>query len=190
MTTARSTRPARFTADERRDAIVAAGIDEFAARGLAGASTDAIALKAGVSQPYVYQLFGTKKELFLAVVRHGFRRTRLTFEDAARRHEQGQIEGCDSVLAALGTAYMDLLADRTLLLVQLQAYAACADPDVQKVVRGEFAGLYRFVRDLSGEPPDVVHRFFAEGMLLNVGAAIGLEGSARTWSLESLGGDV
>ena len=39
----RGRRSPRQTADERRDAIVAAGMDEFAAHGLAGASVDAIA---------------------------------------------------------------------------------------------------------------------------------------------------
>jgi AcrR family transcriptional regulator len=137
----------------------------------------------------VFQLFGTKKELFLAVVRHAFSRTRLAFDAAARRYRRGEATGCDSLLASLGLAYMDLLADRTLLLLQLQAYAAASDPDVQAAVGAEFAGLYRFVREISDESPEAVHRFFAEGMLLNVGAAIGLESSARPWSLESLGGE-
>ena len=59
MTSTATTRPTRMTADERRDAIVAAGVEEFAAGGLVGASTEAIAKRAGVSQPYVFQLFGT-----------------------------------------------------------------------------------------------------------------------------------
>jgi AcrR family transcriptional regulator len=189
MPTRTATRGPRQSADERRDQIVAAALDEFAARGLAGASTDAVARRAGVSQPYVFQLFRTKKELFLAVVRHAFVRTTRAFEAAAHRYRAGTVEGCDSILDALGLAYMDLLADRTLLLVQLQAYAAGSDPEVQEVVRREFGRLYRYVRDLSGESPEALHRFFAEGMLLNVGAAIGLPGSARTWSLESFGGE-
>jgi AcrR family transcriptional regulator len=61
-----------MTADERRDAIVAAATEEFAIGGLVGASTEAIARQVGVSQPYVFQLFGTKKDMFLAVVRSCF----------------------------------------------------------------------------------------------------------------------
>ena len=72
MTHATQPRSPRLSADERRQAIVAAGIEEFAAHGLAGGSTDTIARKAGVSQPYVFQLFGTKKELFIAVIRRAF----------------------------------------------------------------------------------------------------------------------
>ena len=186
--TARTAPPTRMSADERRAAIVAAGIEEFAAHGLAGASTDAIARRAGVSQPYVFQLFKTKNELFLAIVRRCFERTRLAFEDAARRQQQGTIEGCNSVLEAMGRTYMTMLADRTLLLMQLQAYAACADPDVQKVVREEYGRLYRQVARASGASPEEVHHFFAEGMLLNVGAAVGLGGDPSSWSLSDLGG--
>lgn len=183
---ARSASPTRMTADERRAAVVAAGIEEFAAHGLAGASTDAIARRAGVSQPYVFQLFKTKKELFLAIVRRCFERTRLAFQDAARRQQQGTIEGCNTVLDAMGRTYMTMLTDRTLLLVQLQAYAACADPDVQKVVREEFGRLHREVARMSGASPEEIHRFFAEGMLLNVAAAVELEGEPKAWTLHAL----
>lgn len=181
-------RPPRLSADERRDAIVAAGMDEFAAHGLAGASVDAIARRAGVSQPYVYQLFGTKKDLFLAVVRRGFERTRIAFEDAVRRHQAGELFECDSPMGAMGIAYAELLADRTLLLVQLQAYAACSDPEVQTVVRHEFSALHRYVAAATGETPEVLHHFFAEGMLMNVSAAVQLDGEPMAYTLAEIGG--
>jgi AcrR family transcriptional regulator len=186
--TARTTSPTRMSADERRAAIVGAGIEEFAAQGLNGASTDAIARRAGVSQPYVFQLFGTKKELFLAIVRRCFERTRFAFEDAARQQNLQPIEGCNTVLDAMGKTYMKMLEDRTLLLVQLQAYAACADADVQKVVRDEYAALYSTVATGSGASAEELHRFFANGMLLNVAAAVGLTGDAKTWTLPDFGG--
>jgi AcrR family transcriptional regulator len=173
----------RMSADERRDAIVAAATEEFATGGLVGASTEAIARRVGVSQPYVFQLFGTKKELFIAVVRSCFMRIRLTFDDAAARWTPGT-DDCDSSLMAMGKAYKRLVADRTLLLVQLQSYAACSDPDVRTVVREEWGQLYRRVREVSGASRDEIHQFFAEGMLLNLGAAVGLPGEAKTWTLE------
>jgi AcrR family transcriptional regulator len=183
-----SRRGPRQTADERRDAIVAAATEEFAAGGLVGGSTEAIARRVGVSQPYVFQLFGTKKELFLAVVRSCFTRTRLAFEAAAAAWVPGADDECDSSLDAMGKAYKRLLADRTLLLVQLQAYAACSDPDVRAVVREEFGLLHRRVREVSGASAEDLHQFFAEGMLLNLGAAVGLPGQAATWTLEALEG--
>lgn len=190
MTAHATTSPTRMSADERREAIVAAGVEEFASGGLVGASTDAIARRAGVSQPYVFQLFGTKKELFLAVVRLCFGRTRLTFEEAARGYEPGVVAGCNTVLQAIGMSYKRLLADRTQLLVQLQAYAACADPDVQKVVREEFGRLHHRVAELSGASPDEIQQFFAQGMLLNVAAAVQLEGDPENWTLHALEGGV
>jgi AcrR family transcriptional regulator len=177
------TRGLRMSADERRDAIVAAATEEFAARGLVGASTEAIARRVGVSQPYVFQLFGTKKDLFLAVVRSCFSRIVLTFEDAAARWTPGT-DACDSPLMAMGFAYKKLLADRTLLMLQLQSYAACSDPDVRSAVREGWARLYRRVGEVSGASRDELHQFFAEGMLLNLGAAVGLPGEATSWTLE------
>ena len=64
----------RMTADERREAVIAAAAIEFAGGGFAGTATDAIARRAGVSQPYLFQLYRTKKELFLATVRDSFER--------------------------------------------------------------------------------------------------------------------
>jgi AcrR family transcriptional regulator len=183
-----SPRGPRQTADERRDSIVAAATEEFATGGLVGGSTEAIARRVGVSQPYVFQLFGTKKELFLAVVRSCFARTRLAFEAAAAAWVPGSDDGCDSSLHAMGKAYKRLLADRTLLLVQLQSYAACSDPDVRAVVREEFGFLHRRVREVSGASAEDLHQFFAEGMLLNLGAAVGLPGEAATWTLQALEG--
>ena len=97
---------------------------------------------------------------------------------------------CDSRLEAMGMAYKKMLANRTLLLVQLQSYAACSDPDVRAVVREEWGRLHRRVREISGASPEDLHTFFAQGMLLNLGAAIGLPGEAATWTLESLEGGV
>jgi AcrR family transcriptional regulator len=174
----------RQTADERRDTIVAAAVHAFADGGYAGTSTDSIARAVGVSQPYLFQLFGTKRELFLAAVRHAFQRTRLVFHEAARRGPQDDQDS--SVLHLMGLAYMRMLSDMDLLRIQLQAYAACGDDDVRAVVRDEFAELYAAVKRDSGASNEEIHRFFAEGMLLNVAAALQLGGTPETWSLSGL----
>src|SRR3954452_10944307 len=110
----------RRSAEERRDLIVAAAMVEFAQGGLAGTSTELIARRAGVSQPYVFQLFGTKKELFLAVVRRCFERTTLVFQVAGRA-ARAKSSDPDLLLKAMGAAYGDLIADRDMLLLQLQS---------------------------------------------------------------------
>src|ERR671927_1683283 len=94
----------RKTAEERRGAVLDAALDEFAARGLHGASTEAIAAKAGISQPYVFRLFGTKKELFKAVTARCFRETLEAFQRAAEGKRGPE------ALEAIGGAYGELLA--------------------------------------------------------------------------------
>src|ERR671924_757015 len=97
----------RKSAEERRESVLDAAFEDFAERGLHGASTEAIAAAAGISQPYVFRLFGTKKELFKAVVSRCFRQTLETFQRAAegKRGEEA--------LGAMGTAYVEeLLPDR------------------------------------------------------------------------------
>jgi AcrR family transcriptional regulator len=184
MNATTATQATRQTADERREAIVAAALHAFAEGGYSGTSTESIARAVGVSQPYVFQLFGTKRELFLAVVRHGFRRTRSVFHEAARRGPDDDRD-C-TILHLMGEAYMRLLSDRDLLRVQLQAYAACGDDDVRQVVREEFAAMHAAVKADSGASNDEIHHFFAEGMLLNVAAALELGGEPETWSLSGL----
>ena len=184
MNAAAATTGTRQTADERRDAVIAAAVHEFAEGGFVGTSTESIARAVGVSQPYLFQLFGTKRDLFLAVVRRCFERTRLVFHEASRR---GPTDDQDcSVLDLMGAAYMELLSDRDLLRVQLQAYAACGDADVRQVVREEFTELYIAVKRDSGASNEAIHAFFAEGMLLNVAAVLEIGGKPDTWSLSGL----
>jgi AcrR family transcriptional regulator len=171
-----------MSADERREEILQAAMIEFARGGLAGTSTETIARRAGISQPYLFRLFGTKKELFLAVVERGFDNVHQTFRLAAEPPSE-------NVLDAMGAAYSRLLAHREALLLQLHAYAACSDPDIQVVVRACFANLYRSVQQLSGAEDEVVRDFFAKGMLLNVAAAMDLPAAIEdeSWLRECLG---
>jgi len=110
-------------------------LTEFAERGLHGASTDEIARRAGISQPYVFRLFGSKKDLFKAATARCLRETLETFQRAAEG-----LRGEDA-LKAMGAAYQELLADRNRLRSQMQAYAACDDPDICEVVQNGFGDI-------------------------------------------------
>jgi AcrR family transcriptional regulator len=165
-----------MTAEERRESILVAATEEFALRGIDGTSTEDIARRAGISQPYLFRLFGTKKQLFIATVERCLRDTREAFEAAG-----GDRRGPEA-LEAIGQAYLGLLADRTRLLIQMQAYAACDDDDVRAVVRKGYGDLVEYVERASGEPRAVVSRFFAKGMLLNVVAAMDLLHSDEPWA--------
>ena len=158
----------RQTAAERREAVLEAARHEFAEHGLHGASTDTIARRAGISQPYLFRLFGTKKELFLAVNDMCMARTLDVFRSAA-----AGTSGTDA-LFAIGAAYQNLIEeDRAMLQGQLQAYAASvADPDVRAGVARGYGRLVDYVETVSGADPQTVSRFFAAGMLVNVLSAM------------------
>lgn len=170
----------RQTAAERREAVIDAARHEFSQHGVHGASTDAIARAAGISQPYLFRLFGTKKQLFLDVNDRCFERALETFREAAAG------KSGEAALRAIGDAYGRLIEeDRTMLQGQLQAYAAAVeDEDVRaSVVRG-FGRLVDYVEAVSGADKETVARFFATGMLMNVLAAMGVvpgEGSREPW---------
>ena len=171
-----------MTADERREAILEAAREEFASAGFHGTSTETIAARAGISQPYLFRLFGTKKELFVASVRRCFRETLEVFQRATEGR-RGQ-----EALEAMGEAYMALLGDRSRLLAQMQAYAACDDPDVCAVVREGYGDLFTWTERVSGLPPERISHFFAQGMLLNVVAAMDLLNSNEAWAQRLIAG--
>ncbi|TCJ36306.1 TetR/AcrR family transcriptional regulator [Parafrankia sp. BMG5.11] len=168
----------RMSAEQRRAVVLAAAVEEFALGGLTGTSTEAIASRAGISQPYLFRLFPTKKELFLAAVRATFTLTRERFETAA-----GDLVGADA-LTAIGSAYDELLTDRTYLLMQMQSYASCGDPDIQEVTRQGFRDLWQTVERVSGCDDEELRTFFGHGMLLNVVAAMNLQEIGDRWARE------
>jgi AcrR family transcriptional regulator len=167
MTSPDSTRT-RKSAEERRAEIVALAMEQFAQGGYRGTSTEAIARQAGISQPYLFRLFRTKRELFLACHELCDKRIIETFRGAAQSAPRGE------ELPAMGKAYVELLQDRTMLLFQMQSYAACADPVIQDSVRAGYGEVVREVTRLSGAEPQRVWQFFAHGMLLNVVASLDL----------------
>ena len=130
----------RKSKEIRREEILDAAMEVFAEDGYRGASTEEIARRAGISQPYIFRLFGTKKDLFIAVDSRCFRQTLEIFQRAAegKRGEEA--------LHAIGEAYGQLLAnDRTYLRAQMQAYAACDDPEICEVVRHAYGDLVNYV---------------------------------------------
>jgi AcrR family transcriptional regulator len=172
----------RMSADERREAILEAARDEFASTGYHGTSTETIADRAGISQPYLFRLFGTKKELFVASIRRCFREALETFQRAAegKRGEEA--------LEAMGEAYLALLSDRTRLMAQMQAYASCDDPEICAVVREGYGDLFTWVERVSAVAPAELSRFFARGMLLNVVASMDLLHSDEPWARRLIDG--
>jgi AcrR family transcriptional regulator len=173
----------RKTKDVRREEILDAALIVFAEQGLHGGSTEEIARLAGISQPYVFRLFGTKKELFTAVVARCFRQTLEVFQRAAegKRGEEA--------LRAMGTAYEELLtSDSTYLRAQMQAYAASGDADIRAVVRNGYRDLVAYAERVSDLPTEEISRFFASGMLMNVLSSMHLSDSTEPWAQRLLEG--
>ena len=158
----------RKSAEERREEIVGHALRHFAQGGYHGTSTEAIARDAGISQPYLFRLFKTKRELFLTCNEVSNARILDTFRAAVAAAAPG------TAMEAMGAAYVQLLDDRDRLLFQMQSYAACSDPVIQEHVRAGYGDIVREVTQLSGEPPEKVWQFFATGMLLNVIASLDL----------------
>jgi AcrR family transcriptional regulator len=159
-------KPTRHTAEERRIEITAAAAIEFGRRGLEGATTDRIAERAGVSQPYVVRLFGTKKALFLAVANRAFERIAEAFSAGVSG------DTVEERLESMALTYLKLLEDRDQLALQLQLYAAAYDPEIRDCVSKRFAQLHELCGELSGADPERLREFIAHGMLCNVAAAL------------------
>ena len=165
----------RMTAVERRADVLRVAVKEFAKTGYQGTSTEDVARAAGISQPYLFKMFPTKKALFLALVEHNFTRVREAFVEAV-----GDATG-DAALERMGERYGELLRDRDELLLQMQAYAACDDPDIGELTRREFGRLWREVARLSGQDDQCLQEFFAKGMLMNVVAAMDATQHPSQW---------
>jgi AcrR family transcriptional regulator len=167
-------RSTRRTSDERRDDVLAAALVEFALQGYEAATTQGIARRAGISQAYVFRLFATKRELFMAAMEACYDRVESVMRERANACRSDEpIER----LRAMGEGYRSLLDDRNQLLLQLHSYAASVnDPDIAALSRRRFQGLWDAVQSVSGAGDEAVQAFFAQGMLMNVSAALDMPG--------------
>ena len=160
----------------RRSQVLGIAAGEFADHGLHGASIEAIAREADITQAYVFRMFGTKKALFLELVGAAFDR----FSDGMAHAAAGD-RGL-SALALMGAQYYESLADRTTLLLQLQGFAACGDGEVRDLVRARLARMWDTVADATGLDPVTVKSFLAFGMLLNNAAALDVDELDEPWA--------
>jgi AcrR family transcriptional regulator len=173
----------RKSAGERRLTVLEAATSAFARGGLHGTSTEDIARAAGISQPYLFRLFGTKKALFIATVERCMSETLELFREAA-----GDLRGLEA-LQAMGEAYQAMVIDdRVRLLAQMQAYAACDDDEIRAAMRRGYGQLHLFVETVSGLPPAAVSMWFAKGMLLNVIATMRLDEADEPWARRLIDG--
>jgi AcrR family transcriptional regulator len=173
----------RLTAEERHEQLIGAAVTAFSQGGYAGTTTDQVARLAGVSQPYVIRLFGTKQQLFIAAIGHTCDRIEEHFRAAAARDAP--------TLEALATSYNGLIAERELITLLLHGFAAAGDPTIGDVIRAGFGRIYATVRELTGADAQQARDFMAMGMLCTVLGSLRLVGpgavQTEPWMAEMAG---
>ncbi|MET7731184.1 TetR/AcrR family transcriptional regulator [Streptomyces sp. NPDC005402] len=172
----------RMSAEERRESVIRAATIEFARGGYYGTSTEAIAKRVGVSQPYLFRLFPGKKAIFLATAERCMQDTIRTFEEASRG-----LEGEES-LHAMADAYTKVIAERPeLLMMQMQTYVAVGaaeqegDHEFGEAVRAGWMRLWDTVHLPLGADINETTTFLAYGMLVNCLVAMGFPPGHRVW---------
>lgn len=155
----------RMSAEDRRELVLGAATGAFARGGYHGTSTDAVARQAGVSQPYVVRMFGTKLELFLAVFERATDAIRAAFEAVLDERDFDPTSEDDT--ARLGTAYADLLLDRDLLQVMMHGFSAGGVPEIAAQSRECMGRIFAALRR-TGWDDETIRGFVAHGMLMNV----------------------
>jgi AcrR family transcriptional regulator len=176
MSSATTARAPRMSGEQRREQILAAALAVFAAGGYDGTTTDQVARAAGVSQPYVVRLFGSKQQLFLELYRSV---TDRVLEAVAA------VEPGPDAAARVGRAYIDLMADRDLLRVLMHGFIA-GDGEIGTQARRTLGEVFRMFRvqvadevvqdpaegEAAQEADEAARRFVADGMLINVLLAV------------------
>lgn len=168
------------TAEERREELINASIPVFAEKGYHAAPTAEIAKRAGISQAYLFRLFPTKEDLFVAACERSCEVMYGSFSAAADLAEK---EGKDP-LEVMGEAYADLVAENAeMLLVQLHAQAISPSvPAVRETMRRCFATLFAVASERSKATPEELKLWMAGGMLINVMTAIGANEIKEPWA--------
>jgi len=152
---------------DRRALVLEAATAVFGERGYVGATTEAVAKAAGVSQPYVVRMFGTKEDLFLAVLRRALDLLLATFRGAIDAGGPEHRADHADLHSRIAHSYADLLGDRGLLLSLMHGFILGSDPAIGACARDGFLEVYRLLRDEAGFAPEEVRDFLADGMLLN-----------------------
>ncbi|MGC4986123.1 MULTISPECIES: TetR/AcrR family transcriptional regulator [unclassified Streptomyces] len=172
----------RMSAEERRESVIRAAMIEFAHGGYHGTSTEAIAKRVGVSQPYLFRLFPGKRAIFLAAAEHCMELARRSFEEAAEG-----LEG-EEALHAMARSYVKVIAEHPeRLLMQMQTYVAvgaaeeAGDHELGEAVRAGWMRLWDTVHAPLGADADGTTTFMAYGMLVNCLVSMGFPPEHRVW---------
>ncbi|MBR8745501.1 TetR/AcrR family transcriptional regulator [Nocardiopsis sp. MG754419] len=171
MTEIRRGRRPRVSIERRREQILAAALKEFSHKGLHGGSTVTIAKEVEISHPNLFRVFSTKKELFMEVLRQTF----VTFDKEMLVPGE---EAEENPLQTMADAWGVLMEHRELMLILLQGYAACNDPEIRDLMQEWTQDLFERFEAIPSVGTDPAHDFFAAGMLYMVAASMDLPARA------------
>ncbi|PPH07274.1 TetR family transcriptional regulator [Rathayibacter sp. AY1C1] len=169
----------RSTAEAQRERITAAALHVFARTGYAATPITEVAAEAGVSPAYVFRLFPGKLGVFVAAVDRCYEQVASTL--AAAGEASPSSDPADR-LEAMTVAYIDLIADRDLIMLQSQAQSACDVPEIREAVRRGISAVVRTVTVVSGADGPAVQRFVAYGQLCHLIVQTDLGGVDSEWA--------
>lgn len=156
-----------------------AGVEVFARAGYAATPVTDVAAAAEISQGYVLRLFKTKLNLFVAVLGRCYERICATLAAAA---DAASGQGPDQVLEAMGDAYAELIADRSLLMLQVHAQSAADEPAVRQAMRDGVRAVVDLAQERTGADDDQIQRFIAYGQLCHLIVTADLDSTNARWA--------
>lgn len=153
------------TAEDRRATVVSSAIATFAHGGFHAVTIADVARHAGISPAYVSKLFSSKTQLFATALEECYRRIKTALERGA---EQAENDSPEALLWGMGGAYAELIADRDLLILQVNAQAAMAEPLIAETVRRGLADITTYVAERSKADGPAIQQFMAFGQLCHL----------------------
>ncbi|MPY55959.1 TetR/AcrR family transcriptional regulator [Streptomyces spongiae] len=162
---------AHVSAAERRPQLIKAAIDLMAREGVAAGSTRAIAAELGVAQATVHYTFGTKEDLYRAVIQH------LTQEMEGQVRQAAPVDAdFEETLGVLASALWRTVRDQSKshqLLTELTMFAL-RSPHLREALETHNRGVVRVTSELVMEaaertgqqlaqPAGIIARFFLAG---------------------------
>lgn len=166
------------TAAERRKQLLTAAIQVFAVHGYYGSSTANIAKEAGISHSYLFKLYPTKEDMFIAVVEVCFNRIIERFQEASIGFAGTPAERLEKI----GLSYADILRDRNLMLIQLHAYSASVVPAIGDTVKAGVQRVVEYIQVETGVTNDEIQQFIGRGLIATISVSLGIENLQEPWA--------
>jgi AcrR family transcriptional regulator len=144
-------RRARLSTDARREQLVALGVDMFSERPFDEVSIDDIAAAAGISKGLLYHYFPSKRDFYVAVVRHS------ADEMQAITQTDPQLPPLERLSAGLDR-YLEYVDTHARGYATVLRAGIGSDPEVAAIVEGVRAAMAgRILDDLTEDaaPPGV-----------------------------------